>query len=53
MTDQDHRDHDIRLARQILGERGEARRPSTFVDQFVMLPLVATIVVGLLIYWLS
>ena len=29
------------------------RAPSNFVDQFIMLPVVAAIVVGLLIYWTS
>ena len=49
MTDQDHRDHDLRLARQIIEEHDRKHGMSNFFDQFVMLPLVATIIVIILI----
>ena len=57
MTDQDHREHDVALARQILAEHGQAERReeglNQFVDQFVLLPVIATIIVFVLIAWLA
>ena len=57
MTDQDHREHDVALARQILAEHGKSERReeglNQFVDQFVLLPVIATIIVFVLIAWLA
>ena len=57
MTNQENREHDIRLARQILAEHGASERREknldNFVDQFVLLPVIATIIVFVLIAWLA
>ena len=53
MTNEEHRRHDLKLARQIIEEDDRRRSLDGFFDQFVALPLTALAIVILLILFLA
>ena len=53
MTNEEHNRHDLELARRIVEEHDRKHGMDNFFDQFVALPITATIIVILLILFLA
>ena len=53
MTNEEHREHDLKFARQLIEEHDRKRSFDGFFDQFVALPLAAFIIVVLAILFFA